>query len=403
MKHPIAILLLLACSLSGTAGAQGSATPTASGQLAAAAPAPTAPTAVAGVQSQSIFEVKPAASEDPGYMEQTNGERARVQPGNNAPMWRSVGAGVTGFSSLPHSQAPEAGNLIQPFAQYPGSKYVTAGEAWRQTRNKIIIPYGGALIFITLLAVALFYFTKGPLKVDAPPTGKKIERFTYFERAAHWSNATAFSILAISGIVMAFGKFFLLPILGGAVFGWITWLLKTAHNFVGPLFVVSLLVVFFTFVRDNWPERIDLLWLRKGGGLFNGEHVPSGRFNAGEKVVFWAGVFGLGLLVCASGLVLDKVLPGLEYLRSTMQIAHMVHAVATTLMICMFIGHIYLGTIGSEGALDAMKTGYVDEAWAQQHHEVWYDDIQAGRVPAQRSTPAAALEPAAIPRHPAQA
>ena len=119
---------------------------------------------------------------------------------------------------------------------------------------------------------------------------------TYFERAAHWSNATAFSILAISGIVMAFGKFFLLPILGGAVFGWITWLLKTAHNFVGPLFVVSLLVVFFTFVRDNWPERIDLLWLRKGGGLFNGEHVPSGRFNAGEKVAFWAGVFGLGLL-----------------------------------------------------------------------------------------------------------
>ena len=95
--------------------------------------------------------------------------------------------------------------------------------------------------------------------------------------------------------------------------------------------------------------------------------------------------------------------PGLEYLRSTMQIAHMVHAVATTLMICMFIGHIYLGTIGSEGALDAMKTGYVDEAWAQQHHEVWYDDIQAGRVPAQRSTSAAALEPAASPRHPAQA
>ena len=238
MKYPIA-LLLLACSLCGTAGAQGSAaTPVASGQLAAAAPAPAAPT-VAGVQSQSIFEVKPAASEDPGYMEQTNGERARVQPGNNAPMWRSVGAGVTGFSSLPHSQAPEAGNLIQPFAQYPGSKYVTAGEAWRQTRNKIIIPYGGALIFITLLAVALFYFTKGPLKVVAPPTGKKIERFTYFERAAHWSNATAFSILAISGIVMAFGKFFLLPILGGAVFGWITWLLKTAHNFVGPLFVVA--------------------------------------------------------------------------------------------------------------------------------------------------------------------
>jgi len=123
--------------------------------------------------------------------------------------------------------------------------------------------------------------------------------------------------------------------------------------------------------------------------LLSGHDVKSGRFNAGEKLVFWGGVFVLGLVVVASGLVMDQLIPGLLYERSTMQIAHMVHAVATILMMVMFLGHIYLGTIGMEGAYDAMKTGYVDETWAKEHHELWYDDIKAGRIPAQRSAPGA--------------
>ena len=362
-----------------------------------------APAADGGIKSQNIFEVRPDASEAPGYAEQTNGERAKVQPGNNAPMWRQVGKGVTGTSSLPRSEAPEAGNLIQGFVQYPGSRWTNAGEAWRQVRNQWIIPYGGSLLLIVLGAIALFYFGKGALGHADGEGPRKIERFTPFERSAHWANAIAFCVLAISGVVMAFGKFFLLPVIGSTLFGWLTYALKNAHNFAGPLFAVSLVIVFLTFVKDNLPRKGDITWLAKGGGLLSGQEVPSHRFNAGEKMVFWGGVLLLGAIVVGSGLVLDKLLPGLLYERATMQIGHMVHAVATTLMICMFIGHIYLGTIGSEGALDAMKTGYVDEAWAQQHHEVWYDDIQAGRVPAQRSTPAAALEPAASPRHPAQA
>lgn len=278
--------------------------------------------------------------------------------------------------------------LIQRFVQYPGSKYTSAGEAWRQVRNNWLIPYGGSLLLIVLVAIALFYFTKGPLTVHGAETGRKIERFTYFERAAHWVNAAAFVVLAISGLIMAFGKFFLLPIMGSALFGWMTWLLKTAHNFVGPLFAVSLVVVFFTFIRDNLPTRDDMVWLRKGGGLFNGQHVPTGRFNAGEKLVFWGGVLFLGFIVIGSGLVLDRVIPGLVYTRGTMQIAHMVHAVATILMMCMFLGHIYLGTLGMKGAYKAMKTGYVDEAWAREHHELWYNDIKAGKIPAQRTQPA---------------
>jgi formate dehydrogenase subunit gamma len=360
----------------------------------AAAPAAGAD-AAAGVKSANIFQIAPGADADPKYKDQTNAERGQVQPGNNAPMWRQVGQGVTGYSSLPLSQAPEAGNLIQKFVQYPGSRLTNAGEAWRQVRNQYLIPYGGSLLLIVLGAIALFYWRKGTIELHGQETGRKIERFTPFERSAHWANAIAFSALALSGIVMAFGKFFIQPVIGNALFGWLAYALKNIHNFAGPLFAVSLVIVIVTFVRDNIPSKEDLTWILKGGGLFSGTEVPSHRFNAGEKILFWSGVFFLGLVVVASGLVLDKLIPGLVYERGTMQISHMVHAVATFLMMAMFMGHIYMGTIGMRGAYSAMRDGHVDETWAKEHHELWYDDIQAGKIPAQRSTPiTAAPKPA---------
>ncbi len=369
MNHPLLRSLLLCCwfALAGSAAAQSSS-----------ADAASAPPAAAAVGL-------PAADE-------SNAQRAKSQPYNNAPFWRGVreSGDKAGYSSLPGA---EKGVLIQPFVQYPGSRFTTAGEAWREVRNRWILPYGGALLVIVVLAIALFYTTKGPIGLHAPETGRKIERFTYFERAAHWSNAIAFVTLAVSGIVMAFGKFFLLPVLGGTLFGWLAYALKTLHNFAGPLFAVSLVVVFFTFLRDNFPTKVDLLWLKQGGGLFNGAHVPSHRFNAGEKLIFWAGVFALGIVVVASGLVLDKLIPALAYTRGDMQIAHMIHAVAAVLMMGMFLGHIYLGTLGMQGAYRAMRTGYVDEAWAREHHELWADDIRAGKIPAQRSAPDAGSAP----------
>jgi len=339
--------------------------------------APSNPTAVATPAASS------AAIPQPG---DTNAQRSRSQPGNNAPFWRGVhdSGKQPGVIALP---GDENGVLIQELRQYPGSSFTTAGEAWRQVRNNWIIPYGGALVLIFLAAIAIYYFTKGPLGSDANKTGRVIERFTYFERAAHWINAIAFVILAISGIVMAFGQFFLLPVIGHTLFGWLTYALKTAHNFAGPLFAVSLVIVFITFVRDNFPGRGDWQWLRKGGGLLGGHEPPSGRFNAGEKLIFWGGVFLLGIFSVSSGLVLDKILPGLAYLRGDMQIAHMVHAVSGMLIIVVFIAHIYIGTIGMRGAYSAMKTGYVDEGWAAEHHRYWYDDIKAGKVPAQRTAP----------------
>ena len=392
IQRVLPALLAMAC--------MASASPVAAQNAAPAAPAPTAAAPAAsesmgGVKSANIFSIAPDANTDPKYADQTNAERAKVQPGNNAPLWRQVGAGVTGYSSLPLSQAPEAGNLIQAFVQYPGSRLTNAGEAWRQVRNQWIIPYGGALLLIVLGAIALFYWRKGTMQLHGAETGRKIERFTHFERSAHWANAIAFCALAISGVVMAFGKFFILPIIGGTLFGWLSFALKNIHNFAGPLFAVSLVVVLVTFVRDNLPSSEDIQWLLHGGGLFSGKEVPSHRFNAGEKVVFWGGVFLLGGIVVGSGLVLDKLIPGLIYERGTMQIANMVHGVATVLMMAMFIGHIYMGTIGMQGAYKGMREGYVDETWAKEHHELWYNDIQAGKIPAQRTVPASVATSAA--------
>ncbi|HUP08388.1 MAG TPA: formate dehydrogenase subunit gamma [Caldimonas sp.] len=336
-------------------------------------------TATAGGPATNTAGAAPEAKPD-----DTNAQRARSQPGNNAPFWRSVheSGNAPGVTTLPGA---EKGVLIQPVTQYPGSRRTTAGEAWRQVRNQWIIPYGGALVIIALLAVSIYYFTRGPIGLHEPLTGRVIERFTPFERATHWSAAISFTVLAISGVVIAFGKFLLLPIIGGALFGWLTYVLKTAHNFFGPLFAVAAVMMFFMWLRDNLPQRGDLSWLMKGGGMLGGGEPPSNRYNAGEKIVFWGGLLVLGTIVIGSGLVLDKLLPDLQYLRSDMQLAHMVHATASMFMIAMFIGHAYLGTIGMGGAYHAMRTGYVDETWAREHHRYWYEDIRDGKIPAERS------------------
>lgn len=316
--------------------------------------------------------------------DENNAQRAKTQPGNNAPFWRAVrdSGDAQGLTTLPGA---EKGVLVQKFVQYPGSRFTTAGEAWREVRNRWILPYGGALLFIVALALALFYWRRGPLGHDHPETGMKIERFTPLERAAHWSNAGAFVALAVSGIVMAWGKFFLLPILGATLFGWLAYALKNVHNFLGPLFAVSLVIVLVTFVKDNIANLNDLKWLKNAGGLLGDKEVPSHRFNPAEKGMFWWGMAVPGAVVVGSGLVLDQLLPGLLYERGTMQIAHMLHAVGAVVMMTGLLGHIYMGTVGTRGAYKAMRTGYTTEGWAKEHHELWLDDIKAGKIPAQRS------------------
>jgi formate dehydrogenase subunit gamma len=237
--------------------------------------------------------------------------------------------------------------------------------------------------------LALFYAWKGRIKLHEKPTGRLIERFNAWERIVHWTTAISFVILAVSGIVMLFGKHVLLPVLGYTLFSWLSILSKNLHNFVGPLFVLCTALMLFTFLRDNLPRAYDWLWVRKAGGLLSGQHVPSGRFNAGEKAWFWGGVMVLGIIVSVTGVILDfpQLVNGA---RSSMQWANIIHGSAAVVFMAMSLGHIYLGTVGMEGAYESMRNGYVDETWAKEHHEYWYKEVSA-----QRSAPGSAPSAAA--------
>ena len=193
----------------------------------------------------------------------------------------------------------------------------------------------------------------------------------------HWITAGTFVVLALTGLAILFGKHVLIPVIGHSLFGYLMVLGKNLHNFIGPLFAFSTLAMIVIWARDNVWQNIDAQWISKAGGLLSGEHVPSGRFNFGEKTWFWIGVTILGLTVAASGVVLD--FPNFGQVRADMQLASLVHAVAAIAMLLLAFGHIYMGTIGVHGALDSMKTGYVDETWAREHHEEWFKDVKAGK------------------------
>ena len=151
----------------------------------------------------------------------------------------------------------------------------------------------------------------------------------------------------------------------------------------------TLIAMFRPFVKDNFPRAYDRTWLAKGGGLLSrNTHVPLHRFNGGEKLLFWGGLVLLGMIVTVTGFILD--FPNYGQTRAQMQQAWTIHVIAALLFIALIAGHIYIGTIGTEGALAAMKTGYVDETWAKEHHEYWHDDVKAGKIAAQRSARAGA-------------
>jgi formate dehydrogenase subunit gamma len=224
----------------------------------------------------------------------------------------------------------------------------------------------------------VFYLVMGSVRLKGEPTGRLIERFNVVERAAHWAMAIAFGALAITGFIILWGKHLVLPWLGYTGFAWLSVAAKTLHNFVGPVFLASLLLSFLLFVKDNLLRALDFRWIARFGNMYGkGEEIPSGRFNGLEKLWFWVGLVFLGTVVGVSGLILD--FPDWDWSRQVMQQANMVHAVAAIAFIAASFGHIYIGTIGMEGAYRAMREGSVDEAWAREHHLLWYR--QAKRLP----------------------
>lgn len=325
---------------------------------------------------------QPAPTQQEGQPAQAN--RQAVQPGNNAPFWRDVRSGDIDPYQTTQVRGPETRVLIQ-----------SEGELWRRVRNGPVTVYGGWLIVGVFLAIGLFYLWRGKMMLQEPRTGRQVLRFTSWERFVHWTTAIAFVILAVSGIFMLFGRYVILPLMGYTIFSMLTIVGKNLHNFVGPLFVVCTVLMVVTYARDNLWRAHDWTWMRRFFDFAKGGHISAGKYNAAEKLWFWFGVLLLGIVISATGLILD--FPNFGQGREAMQIANVIHGVSAVFFIALGLGHIYIGTIGMEGAYDAMRHGTVDETWAREHHDYWYQEVVRDRG---RSVPGSSVQ--AAPASPMQ-
>jgi len=260
-----------------------------------------------------------------------------------------------------------------------------AGRTWDYF-HEVLLHWAGAIVIVgTIAFLALAYLIIGRIRIEAGCSGQKIVRFKSFERFSHWLTAVSFVILGLTGLNITFGKILLLPLVGPETFSDISQIAKYLHNFISFAFVAGLVLIAVMFFRDNLLARVDVEWVRQGGGFIKSKHAPAGRFNLGEKMVYWLSV-AAGIAVSASGFVLLFPFYGTNI--ADMQLAQAAHAIIAILFIALILAHIYIGTLGMEGAFEAMGTGEVDLNWAKEHHDRWLAETleREGRRPS--ATPA---------------
>ncbi len=293
-----------------------------------------------------------AAAQSPAAADQQTNPRANY--------WRAVREGYDGYTS---ASGPYTTNvLIQ-----------NGGQNWRQVRNGPVITLLPWLMAAMVLGLGVYFVIHGPVRLSREPSGRTVERFTLNERVLHWYTAVLFLLLAITGLSLMLGRELLIPWMGLAAFGAYANFAIVVHNYLGPLFIVGVLLEIIMWVSIAIPRKVDWDWFRAGGGYFGHAHPSAGKLNGGEKVfVFWIATVGMGILVSVSGVVLD--FPNLGFTRENMQVANLVHGVSAIVYITIVLMHMYLGSIGVKGALDAMISGRVSVEWARDHHDLWYKE-----------------------------
>ena len=261
---------------------------------------------------------------------------------------------IEGRIDIPDTKASV---LIQP-----------AGRTWDYF-HEVLLHWGGAIVILgTIVLLGLAYLITGRIRIAAGRSGQTILRFKIFERFSHWLTAVSFVVLGLTGLNITFGKIVLLPVVGPDAFSEISEAAKYLHNFTSFSFMAGLVLIAAIFFRDNLLQRVDIDWLKQGGGFIKGKHAPAGRFNLGEKLVYWLSL-AAGVSVSVSGLLLLFPFYGTDI--ADMQLVQVVHAVVAILFVALILAHIYIGTLGMEGAFEAMGTGEVDLNWAKEHHDLW--------------------------------
>ena len=267
------------------------------------------------------------------------------------------GGAISGQVSIPDKKAA---NLEHP-----------AGRSWQAFHTITLKWIGGIVILGTIALLAIFYLLRGPVRIEHGRSGRTMLRFNAFERFMHWMTAACFIVLALTGLNVAFGRVLLLPLIGPQAFSGVTEWGKYSHNFLSFPFTLGVIVIFFMWVIPNIPNKIDVEWVKRGGGLVGKDHPPAKRFNAGQKAIFWIQMLG-GTAMVVSGYLL--IFPFYGTTIGDMQLAIMFHSTVAMLYIALMLGHIYIGSLGMEGAFEAMGSGQVDVNWAKEHHSLWYEE-----------------------------
>jgi formate dehydrogenase subunit gamma len=288
-----------------------------------------------------------------------------VNPGSD--LWREVRQRDLPAQGVTQVQGVDSGVLVN-----------TLGDRWARFRINNPVRYAPVAMLAVILALVLFYTLRGKVGIEGGLSGRMVRRFTDYERIVHWVLALVFLFLAITGLILLLGRTLLIPLFGHQVFSLLASASKEGHNLFGPIFLLSLIMMVISFARRNIYEKGDLTWLLKGGGFIGKGHVSGGFFNMGEKSWYWM-VILVGLVIAVSGLVL--VSPNFGQGRVIMEISHVVHVFAAIILIAVSIGHMYMGSIGTEGSLEAMKSGYVDINWVAAHHDRWARQVnESGEI-----------------------
>ncbi len=320
---------------------------------------------------------------------------------SDAEMWRDIRRGERGTVSIPN---PQAAQLIQ-----------SEGDTWRAVRNGPLSIYSAYAMLGMLALLSLFFVLRGRIRIEHGRAGVTIQRFNTLERVGHWLMATSFVLLALSGLNMLFGRTLMMPLIGREAFSFITLWGKYLHNYLAFAFMAGVALVFVLWVAQNLPNRHDIKWMLRGGGLFTrGSHPPAKKFNAGQKIIFWLVVIctisvslsGIALMFPYETAFMAKTFTALNLVGFDLatdisplreqQLNQLWHAMVGVAFIVIIMAHIYLGTIGMEGAFDAVGSGQVDLNWAMEHHDLWVKELddKGGLQPAQASEPVSRPQPA---------
>jgi formate dehydrogenase subunit gamma len=293
---------------------------------------------------------------------------------NEGALLEALGSGgnVAGRITIPDQNA---GYLIKP-----------DNKIWAALQGDTLHQISIWAVIGMVVLLTLFYVIRGKIRVDGGLSGRKILRFNTLERFAHWTLASTFIILALSGLNLIIGKTVILPLLGENAFGTLSAWGKIAHNYLAWPFMVALVMVLLLWVVHNIPNRLDVEWLKQGGGLVKkGVHPPAKKFNAGQKIIFWAVIAG-GAALSYTGVML--LFPAVAGTPADWQFFQTIHALTAAVLSAIIIAHIYIGSVGMEGAFDAMGTGEVDENWAKEHHSLWVEEVKGAKASEGRTQPA---------------